>query len=46
MKDAKIGVSLDEELTKMIVFQTNYAASARIISVVDNMMQTMLEMVG
>jgi len=46
LRDAKVGVSLDEELTKMIVFQNNYAASARIINVVDNMMQTMLEMLA
>lgn len=46
MKDAKIGVSLDEEIAKMIVFQNNYASTARIINVVDKMMQTMLEMLA
>ena len=35
------GVSIDEEMIKMIKFQQAYNASARIISVVDEMLDTL-----
>jgi flagellar hook-associated protein 1 FlgK len=36
------GVSLDEEVTNMIQFQRAFEASARMISVVDEMLQTVI----
>lgn len=36
------GVSLDEELVRMIQFQTAYAAAARVITTVDEMLQTLV----
>lgn len=38
------GVSVDEELVKMIEFQTAYQASARVISAADEMLQSLLAM--
>lgn len=38
------GVSIDEELVSLIQHQTAYSAAARIVSVVDDMMQTLLRM--
>ena len=46
LKESRVGVSLDEELTKMIVFQNNYAAASRMIKMVERMMQSVMEMVG
>lgn len=40
------GVSLDEETTNLIRFQHAYAASARVISVVDELTQVILNMMG
>jgi flagellar hook-associated protein 1 FlgK len=37
-------VSLDEETTKMIEYQKAYEASARIIKVADEMMDTVLNL--
>jgi flagellar hook-associated protein 1 FlgK len=37
------GVSLDEELANLIKYQHAYAAAARLISVVDEMMQSLLD---
>jgi len=39
------GVSLDEEMTNLIRFQHAYEAAARLVSVVDEMMETLIEMV-
>ena len=38
------GVSLDEEMTKMIQFQRAYQSSARVVNVVDELFQTLLGM--
>ena len=38
------GVSLDEEMTDLITFQKAYQASARLISTVDEMLQTLIDM--
>lgn len=46
MKESRVGVSLDEELTKMIVYQNNYAAASRMIKMVDRLMQSIMDMVG
>jgi flagellar hook-associated protein 1 len=38
------GVSIDEEMVSLIRFQNAYGAAARVISTVDEMMQTVLDM--
>jgi flagellar hook-associated protein 1 FlgK len=38
------GVSVDEELVKLIEFQTGYQASARVITTADEMLQSLLAM--
>jgi flagellar hook-associated protein 1 len=43
-RDAVSGVSLDEEMTNLIQYQKAYQASARIITVVDQMLDTILNM--
>lgn len=40
--DAVSGVNLDEELANTIIYQNAYAASARVISVTDELFQTLL----
>lgn len=42
MRDAISGVSLDEELSNLIKFQRAYQAAARLISVADELYQTIL----
>ena len=41
-KDAISGVSLDEEMTKMIQYEQSYQAASKIISMVDEMVQSLL----
>jgi len=43
-RDALSGVSMDEEAVNMIQQQRAYQASARFITAVDQMMQTLLQM--
>ena len=43
-RDSVSGVSIDEEMTDLVRFQHAYEASARIISTVDEMIQTVLAM--
>lgn len=40
------GVSIDEEVTSMIQFQRAFESSARVISVVDRMLETLINTVG
>lgn len=42
---ATAGVNIDEELSNLLVFQRSYQASARIISLVDEMMETLVNLV-
>lgn len=44
-RDAVSGVSLDEELTDLLRFENGYRAAARLISTVQTMMESILEMV-
>ena len=44
-KSSYSGVSEDEELTNVIKFQRSYAASSKIVSVADQMLQTLIDMV-
>lgn len=39
------GVNTDEELTKMVMYQNAYEASAKFISTVDNILQSLISMV-
>ncbi len=38
------GVNVDEEMTKMIMFQHGYNASARLVSTIDRMIETVIRM--
>ncbi len=40
------GVSLDEEMTNLIAFQRGYEASARTLTALDNMLETLIEHTG
>ncbi|MDD4450720.1 MAG: flagellar basal body rod C-terminal domain-containing protein, partial [Sphaerochaeta sp.] len=40
------GVSLDEEITKMMQYEYAYSAAARVIQVIDDMLATLLHMVA
>lgn len=40
------GVSLDEETAKMIIYQNAYSASARVLSVVDNLLEGLINEIG
>ncbi len=44
-KDSYSGVSVDEEMTNIIKFQRSYDASAKLIKIADEMLQTLLQMV-
>jgi flagellar hook-associated protein 1 FlgK len=39
------GVNQDEELANLLVFQNSFQASARIISIMDEMLQTLINMI-
>ncbi|SFE65015.1 flagellar hook-associated protein 1 FlgK [Thermoanaerobacter thermohydrosulfuricus] len=40
------GVSLDEEMTNMLKYQKSYAASARVITVMDELLDTLINRMG
>ncbi len=42
-RDSVQGVSLDEETSNLMLFQHAYEASARLMSVIDSMLQTLLQ---
>lgn len=44
VRDSVSGVNLDEELTEMMKVQHAYEAASKVVSVVDEMMQTLLDM--
>jgi flagellar hook-associated protein 1 len=44
LRDSISGVSLDEETTKLVLYQNAYEASAKVMSVLDEMLQTIIEM--
>ena len=43
-RDEITGVSLDEEMTKLILYEQSYQAAAKIITTVDQMMDTVLSL--
>ena len=45
-KDSNSGVSVDEEMMNVIKYQRSYDASAKIVKMADDMLQTLLNMVG
>ena len=45
LKASQSGVSVDEEMTNVLKFQRSYEASAKLIKVADDMLQTILNMV-
>ncbi|HEY1834506.1 MAG TPA: flagellar hook-associated protein FlgK [Solirubrobacteraceae bacterium] len=45
-RQAVSGVSLDEEMTNLIAFQRGYQASARTLTAMDSMMETLIEHTG
>ncbi len=45
-RESIIGVNLDEEMTDLIRFQRSYEASARVFSIVDQNIKTIISMVG
>jgi len=44
MREAKVGVSLEEEMIDLIQFQKGFEASAKFLSTVDEMMDTLLSL--
>ena len=42
LRESTSGVSLDEELTNLLVFQRSFEASARLITVADELLQTII----
>jgi flagellar hook-associated protein 1 FlgK len=44
LREQKQGISLDEEAALLLAFQKNYEASARIITIVDELTETMLSL--
>ncbi|HVO75786.1 MAG TPA: flagellar hook-associated protein FlgK [Ignavibacteriaceae bacterium] len=45
-KSSVSGVSLDEEMTNLLTYQRSYDASAKLIKAADEMLQTVLDLVG
>ena len=46
LRESVAGVNLDEEMTNLIKFQRAFEAAARLISVVDSMLETLINRVG
>jgi flagellar hook-associated protein 1 len=44
LRDAVASVSLDEEQTKLLMYQNAYAAAAKVMTVLDELLQTVIEM--
>jgi flagellar hook-associated protein 1 FlgK len=43
-RDSISGVSIDEEMTNLIMYQNAFQASAKLISMTDEMLATIIEM--
>ncbi len=44
-RESEAGVNLDEEMTSLVAFQTAYSAAARFVTVVDDLLDTLIGMV-
>ena len=44
LRESVSGVSLDEELTRLLIFQRAFEASARLITVADDLLQTVINL--
>ena len=44
IRDSAAGVSLDEEMTNLIQYQRAYQASARVLSVIDDMIGDIIKL--
>jgi flagellar hook-associated protein 1 len=44
--EADAGVNLDEEMTNMLLYQRAYQASARVITTMDEMLDTLVNRTG
>ncbi len=44
--DSISGVNIDEELRSLMIYENSYAATARLIQVVDNLFDHLLEIIG
>lgn len=44
-RDSEAGVNLDEEMTNLVAFQHAYSAAARFVTVVDDLLDTLIRMV-
>ena len=45
-RDSVSGVNLDEEMASLVMFQRAYEASARLLTTVDEMLDTLINRVG
>jgi flagellar hook-associated protein 1 FlgK len=45
-RESVSGVNIDEEMTNMLQFQHAYAAAGQLVATVQNMMDTLINMVG
>ena len=45
-RNAQAGVNTDEEMTNMVEYQKAYEASAKFVSAMNSMLQTLMSMVG
>jgi len=45
-RNSQAGVNTDEEMTNMVEYQKAYEASAKFVSAIDQMLTTLIAMVG
>jgi flagellar hook-associated protein 1 FlgK len=45
-RDSASGVSIDEEMTNMLMYQRAYEGAARVMNAVDEMLDTLVNRVG
>ena len=43
---SQAGVNTDEEMTNMVEYQKAYEASAKFVTTIDSMLETLINMVG
>jgi flagellar hook-associated protein 1 FlgK len=45
-RSGQSGVSIDEEMTNMVAFERSYQAAAKVISTIDDMLDTLINRMG